>query len=144
MKKYRLYLCLILAGFSLQAIAQIHVKGINHVALAVENIEVSRQFYGHTIGLEAIEVPDELKAIRAWFRLGAGQELHLLAGRKKDVYHDKNGSHFSITIANADDVEAYLKLQAIPYERQQRFDGIWQIFIKDPDGYVLEFNEAKP
>lgn len=124
--------------------AQIAITGYNHVALAVQNIDSSANFYHNIIGLERIPVPDELKAIRAWFKIAPGQELHLLAGRETPVSNnDRNGAHFSFSIPDADPVEAYLKKQGIAYHRQQRFDKAWQIYITDPDGYVIELNEPK-
>ncbi|MEK7257349.1 MAG: family 16 glycoside hydrolase [Bacteroidota bacterium] len=124
--------------------AQITVSGYNHVALAVKDINESARFYREIIGLEPIEVPDHLKAIRSWFKIAPGQELHLLAGRTFPVTNnDPNLAHFSLTIPDADPVEAYLKTKGLPYLRQQRFDGAWQIYIADPDGYFIELNEPK-
>lgn len=129
----------------LQALpAQIPVTGYNHVALAVKDIQESAKFYGEFMGLERIEVPEHLKAIRSWFKIAPGQELHLLAGRTFPVTNnDPNLAHFSLTIPGADPVEAYLKEKNYPYLRQQRFDGAWQIYITDPDGYFIELNEPK-
>jgi catechol 2,3-dioxygenase-like lactoylglutathione lyase family enzyme len=131
--------------FLLQTLpAQIPVTGYNHVALAVEDIQESAKFYGEFIGLESVEVPEHLKAIRSWFKIAPGQELHLLAGRTFPVTNnDPNLAHFSLTIPDADPVEAYLKEKNYPYLRQLRFDGAWQIFIADPDGYFIELNEPK-
>lgn len=124
--------------------AQIPTTGYNHVSLQVADIAKSADFYGKVVGLETIEVPDNLKAIRAWFVVASGQQLHLLAGRKDPVTNnDKNGSHFSLTILDADPIEQYLLEQGLPYHRQQRFDGASQIYITDPDGYVIELNEPK-
>ncbi|HRI62044.1 MAG TPA: DUF1080 domain-containing protein, partial [Saprospiraceae bacterium] len=124
--------------------AQIPVTGYNHVALAVKDIKESAKFYREFIGLEPIEVPEHLKAIRSWFKIAPGQELHLLAGRTFPVTNnDPNLAHFSLTIPDADPVEAYLKEKKYPYLRQQRFDGAWQIYITDPDGYFIELNEPK-
>lgn len=136
--------CLLISVWLAQtAHAQIEITGINHVALAVEDIRTSTVFYRDVIGLQPIPVPDDLKGIRSWFQIAPGQELHLLAGRKTAVFHDKNGSHFSLSIPNADPVETYLKANNISYHRQQRFDMAWQIYISDPDGYVIELNEPK-
>lgn len=134
-----------LALFSTPALfAQIAINGYNHVALSVKDIEISAHFYRELVGLEAITVPDNLKAIRAWFKIAPGQELHLLAGRADSVANnDRNGAHFALSIADANPVEAYLKVKGWPYHRQQRFDGAWQIYITDPDGYVIELNEPK-
>jgi lactoylglutathione lyase len=124
--------------------AQINILGYNHVALAVANIDSSAAFYRDIVGLEPLAVPDHLKAIRAWFKIVPGQELHLLAGRGTPVSNnDRNGAHFALTIPDADPVEDYLKAKGIAYHRQQRFDKAWQIYITDPDGYVIELNEPK-
>ncbi len=128
------------------SLSQINVSGYNHVALSVQDINISTAFYKDIIGLKPLAVPDDLKAIRSWFVIGPGQELHLLAGRTKPVcddFNDKNGSHVALKIPDVDACENFLKLKNIPYRRQQRFDGAWQIYITDPDGYVIEFNEPK-
>lgn len=131
-------------NIALTASAQITVLGYNHVALSVANIDSSARFYREVIGLEVVAVPENLKTIRAWFKIAPGQELHLLAGRKAPVSNnDRNGAHFALSILDADPVEAYLKSKGIPYHRQQRFDKAWQIYITDPDGYVIELNEPK-
>ncbi len=133
--------CLVI-GFSL--FSQISTTGYNHVGLSVKEIDASAKFYREVVGLQPIEVPDNLKAIRAWFKVAPGQELHLLAGRTDPVTNnDKNGAHFSLTIQDADPIEAYLKKTGLAYHRQQRFDGAYQIYITDPDGYVIELNEPK-
>ena len=140
----RLFILAFFFVFAGNLSAQIAVGGYNHVALAVANIDSSARFYREIVGLEPIQVPDNLKAIRAWFKVAPGQELHLLAGRSAPVSNnDRNGAHFSFTIQNADPVEEYLKEKGLPYIRQQRFDKAWQIYITDPDGYVIELNEPK-
>jgi lactoylglutathione lyase len=124
----------------------ISIMGYNHVGLAVKDLKVSATFYREIIGLSPLDIPDNLLAIRRWFKIAPGQELHLLLGRENPVANnDKNGAHFSLSIpANAaDDVEAFLKEKNLPYVRQKRFDGAYQIFITDPDGYVIELNEPK-
>jgi len=135
----------LLFALSLQTLsAQITITGYNHVALAVKDIQESAKFYGEFLGLEKIEVPEHLKAIRSWFKIAPGQELHLLAGRTFPVTNnDPNLAHFSLTIPDADPVEAYLKEKNYPYLRQKRFDGASQIYIADPDGYFIELNEPK-
>lgn len=129
---------------SFDVAAQIPVTGYNHVALAVKDIEASARFYREIVGLEPIEVPDNLKTIRSWFKIAPGQELHLLAGRVDPVANnDRNGAHYSFSILDANPIENYLKAKGLPYHRQQRFDGASQIYITDPDGYVIELNEPK-
>ena len=136
-------LLFLLAGlFPISISAQVTISGFNHLALSVTDIEASTVFYRDILGLEPIEVPDGLKAIRSWFKFGGGQDLHLLAGRTVPVAdNSRTSSHYSLTIPDADEVEVFLVKKGMDYHRQQRFDGAWQIYISDPDGYVIELNE---
>ncbi|WP_026994316.1 VOC family protein [Flectobacillus major] len=137
--------------FTSKTYAQDTPKGItilsyNHVGLAVKDLKVSSAFYREIIGLTPVSVPDNLLSIRRWFQIAPGQELHLLLGRNEPVSNnDKNGAHFSLSIPtnSADGIEAFLKSKGIAYHRQQRFDGAFQIYVTDPDGYVIELNEPK-
>lgn len=131
-----------------QSVAQAQDKlGIvkhNHLALHVKDIQASAKFYGEVLGLERIPVPENLKAIRAWFRIGTDQQIHLLDGRTETIVHDRNGSHFALFVESMEKSEAFLKARQIPYHLQTRFDGVKQIYFSDPDGYLLELNEYKP
>jgi len=113
----------------------------NHLGFQVADLQKSTKFYGEILGLERIEVPDNLKAIRAWFKIGDVNQIHLLAGRTQPVVNDRNGSHTALFVDDIAKAEAYLKQNNIEYHRQVRFDGVVQIFFSDPDGYVLEYNE---
>jgi lactoylglutathione lyase len=143
--------CLFLNAF--QGISQgteptkgITILSYNHVGLAVKDLKTSVTFYREIIGLSPLDVPDNLLAIRRWFKIAPGQELHLLLGRENPVANnDKNAAHFSLSIPtnSADGIEAFLKEKNVPYHRQKRFDGAFQIYVTDPDGYVIELNEPK-
>jgi lactoylglutathione lyase len=124
----------------------IEIMSYNHVGLAVKDLKTSVIFYRDIIGLSPLDVPDNMLAIRRWFRVAPGQELHLLLGRENPVANnDKNGAHFSLSIPtnSADGIEAFLKEKNVLYHRQKRFDGAFQIYVTDPDGYVIELNEPK-
>ncbi|RIV19015.1 glyoxalase [Fibrisoma montanum] len=115
----------------------------NHLALHVKDIPTSTAFYREVLGLKSIPVPENLKAIRAWFDIGNGQQIHLLAGRTEPIVHDRNGSHIALFVENMDKSEAYLNAKKIPFHKQTRFDGVVQIYFADPDGYLFELNEGK-
>ena len=124
----------------------ITILSYNHVGLAVKDLKTSVAFYREIIGLSPLDVPDNLLAVRRWFKVAPGQELHLLLGREQPVANnDKNAAHFSLSIPtnSADGIEAFLKEKNVPYHRQKRFDGAFQIYVTDPDGYVIELNEPK-
>ncbi|MCU0325022.1 MAG: VOC family protein [Spirosomaceae bacterium] len=151
MKFIQIFLFAIFVSFQIKAQENTGAKPIviisyNHVGLAVKDLQASAKFYREILGLEPVQVPDNLVAIRRWFQITEGQQLHLLLGRRDPVSNnDKNGAHFSLTIPanSADGVEAFLKEKKIEYIRQKRFDGAYQIYVTDPDGYVIELNEPK-
>ena len=154
MKKYSKKILFIIFMFlSFKGISQevkitkgITILSYNHVGLAVKDLKISVVFYRDIIGLSPLDVPNNMLAIRRWFRVAPGQELHLLLGRENPVANnDKNGAHFSLSIPtnSADEIEAFLKEKNVPYHRQKRFDGAYQIYVTDPDGYVIELNEPK-
>lgn len=112
---------------------------LNHVALHVENLELSMEFYGEKLGLEAIARPD-FDFPGAWYRLGQFQELHLIAGRAAVVNSSTRGSHFALGVADMEEAESFLTSRGIDHTpRQTRPDGAFQIYIEDPDGYWIEF-----
>ena len=69
MKKNLMVLCLFFAmnGYSQ---TKAGITGHNHLGLQVADLQVSAKFYGDILGLERIEVPENLKAIGAWFKIG--------------------------------------------------------------------------
>ena len=149
--KIILFITLIFLSFKGLSQESKSTKGItilsyNHVGLAVKDLKTSVAFYREIIGLSPLDVPDNLLSIRRWFKIAPGQELHLLLGRENPVANnDKNSAHFALSIPtnSADEIEAFLKEKSVPYHRQKRFDGAFQIYVTDPDGYVIELNEPK-
>lgn len=143
----RIMILLLAVFFSAQLIAQakakIEVVKHNHVALQVKDITVSTKFYKDVLGLEPVAVPDSLKAIRSWFKLGADEQIHLLAGRTVPVNNERNGSHFALFVQSIKAAELYLQEHQMNFHKQVRFDGTVQIYITDPDGYLIELNEMK-
>lgn len=143
----RLTIFLLAVFLSVQLFAQteakIEVVKHNHVALQVKDIAASTKFYKEVLGLEPIAVPDSLKAIRSWFKLGTDQQIHLLAGRTIAVNNDRNGSHFALFVQSITATELFLQKHQMAFHKQVRFDGAVQIYIADPDGYLIELNETK-
>ncbi len=138
------FVALLLTGSAFaQTDAKIEVVKHNHVALHVKDIAASTKFYRDVMGLEPVAVPDSLKAIRSWFKLGTDQQIHLLAGRDFDVKNDRNGSHFALFVTSITAAEKYLTQHKMSFHKQVRFDGAVQIYVADPDGYLIELNEVK-
>ncbi|WP_338875609.1 VOC family protein [Spirosoma sp. SC4-14] len=137
-----LFTCICLVSTSVLAQDKLGIVRHNHLSIHVKDVPKSAAFYRDVMGLKPIPVPDNLKAIRAWFDLGDGQQIHLLNGRTEDIVHDKNGSHFALFVADINKSEQYLKSQNIAFHRQVRFDGVVQVYFSDLDGYLFKLNEA--
>ena len=114
------------------------IQELNHVAIHVRDVEASSRFYSDVLRLEAIPRPAFTFA-GAWFRLGAIQELHIIGERTEPVQSNNRGNHFALRVDNLDEWEAHLaKVKADFRPRKMRPDGAWQVFLRDPDGHVVE------
>jgi len=125
------------SGF-LAAVFKMKIQELNHVAIHVSDVEKSCEFYRRVLQLEAIPRP-AFTFPGAWFRLGTNQELHLIGDRAEPVFSHNRGNHFALQV---DDLDAWerrfdsLKVEHLP--RKRRPDGASQLFIRDPDGHVIE------
>ena len=70
----------------------------DHVALSVENVDQSAQFYMETLNLQEITNRTQINGIR-WFSLGEGKELHLISILKDNITINK-AVHFAIISAD--------------------------------------------
>jgi len=114
------------------------VLELNHVALHVSDVENSTGYYREVLLLETIPRP-AFTFPGAWFRVGSSQELHLIGERIEPVIASNRGNHFALRVEELDSWEAHLrKIGAEFRSRKQRPDGAWQVFLRDPDGHVIE------
>jgi catechol 2,3-dioxygenase-like lactoylglutathione lyase family enzyme len=128
-----------------------NIRKADHVSLLVANTERSLQFYTQVLGMQEIPRPKNFDFPGAWLTK-ANFQIHLIGeeveGRAKQVnpgYHADElalgrGTHVAFEV---DDLEA-----AIQHLREQgveivggprpRGDGVQQMYICDPDGYIVE------
>jgi lactoylglutathione lyase len=114
------------------------VLELNHVAVHVKDLEASRNFYRNILRLEPLPRP-AFNFPGAWFRLGGQQELHLIGERIEPVLSHSRGNHFALRVDDLDEWETHLrqaKADFVPPKR--RPDGARQLFMRDPDGHVIE------
>lgn len=108
-----------------------------HVALQVSNLEKADDFYTHIIGLQ--KVARNLTFAGSWYQIGSFQ-LHLIVSEwaKHPAREDKWGRHPHITFAihDLEGVIRSLTEQHIPF--QMSSSGRAALFVKDPDGNVVE------
>jgi lactoylglutathione lyase len=120
----------------------------NHIALYVADVEKSATFYHEVIGAEVI--PDPFRDKRhIWFKIGEHNQLHLIAGNSEA--ERGKGVHFAFSVSSFDDLLGHLDRLDVRYddgrdnagEIRLRPDGVKQIYVRDPDGYVIEINEDR-
>ncbi|MFC0184800.1 Glyoxalase/Bleomycin resistance protein/Dioxygenase superfamily protein [Pseudarcicella hirudinis] len=119
------------------------IKEINHVALYVRDVGVSMKFYGETLELEQDFRRPAFDFGGAWYKLGSRQSLHLLDGRTdEEISSSSRRNHFAVEVESIKECEAFLRNKGLEFMGPKlRPDGVPQIFLKDPDGYWMEFTE---
>lgn len=135
--------------FQAYAHAQSSNATLNHIALHVNNLPKSTQFYQETIGLDTIPEPFH-DGNHTWFAIGYKSHLHLIGGAKPAVERDKN-THLCFTVPSVEQFLERLKKIQWPYEDwagtagaiTKRVDGVKQVYFRDPDGYWIEVNDAR-
>ena len=114
------------------------IRELNHVAIHVSDVEKSCRFYREVLQLEPMPRP-AFTFPGAWFRLGANQELHIIGDRADPVISHNRGNHFALEVDDLDAWNRHLdSAEAEHLPRKRRPDGAWQLFLRDPDGHVIE------
>ena len=116
-----------------------------HVSVTVTDIAAADRFYGETIGLPRLPRPD-FGFPGSWFGLGNGLELHLIVNeglRRPDAERRRfevKYPHFAIAVEDADRTRGALVAAGLAVdELYSSPTGLRQLFVKDPDGNMVEF-----
>ena len=114
----------------------------NHISLHVSNVEKSTHFYCQLLGMEQLPRP-KFAYNGAWISMGDGLSIHLIEGKDYETNSSNRGNHFAFSTENVNALEIDFRSKGIEIVSNKiRVDGIRQMFIKDPDGYYVEFNES--
>ena len=120
------------------------IHELNHVMIRVRDLEESVRFYGEILGLRPIPRP-AFDFPGAWFALGR-QELHLIGDPQRALPHAGNPHHFALRVD--DPTAARREIEARGWTKLRgpspRPDGAMQLFVTDPDGYLIELMSALP
>ncbi|WP_336515369.1 VOC family protein [Pollutibacter soli] len=132
-----------------QVYAQEAKARLNHIAFYVTDLKVSTDFYMNLVGLDSIPEPFH-DGLHTWLLIGPKSHLHLIVGGKQRFEHHKH-THLCFTVASVEDFAKKLNDRKIyyedwpgkPYAITTRVDGVKQLYLKDPDGYWIEINDAR-
>ena len=121
-----------------------HMVALNHVAIQVNDLNISTAFYKDIFGLSEVPAPFP---IARWLKTSNGLMLHIVSGRNRPL-DSTRWDHFALACDSMDALIARLETKGIPWsdingkpEVQIRPDGVKQIFVRDPDGYWIEVND---
>ena len=113
------------------------IHALQHVSIRSRDLDRARDFYERLLGLPTVPRP-ELGFPGAWYGIGASQ-LHLIAHEKLMDGIDPTDPHFALEVESLEAVRRELEAQGVPF---LEFGGS-QLWVRDPDGNVVEIAEAR-
>lgn len=122
-----------------------HEVSFAHVSVTVTDLGRAREFYRDKLGFEEIARP-EFNFPGAWFNLGGGLQLHLIVNetiQRSDHERrtfDVKYAHFALFTEEAGQLFEALRIRGLAvHEFYSSPTGMRQLFVKDPDGNMIEF-----
>jgi catechol 2,3-dioxygenase-like lactoylglutathione lyase family enzyme len=129
---------------------------LEHFLIQVEDIAATRAWYERVLGLKAGYTPD-FKFPVCWLYLGGRDVLHITEGganvsdnRKKYVGQQSTATrgtgvidHVGFRCTGLKDMLAHLSAEGVAFDTRQVDDqGLFQVFLFDPNGIKVELNFA--
>lgn len=116
------------------------IRGYLHTAIVVQDLAAARRFYEGILGL--IPVERSLKFPGIWYQIGSSQ-LHLMAtsvAPSSSFNPEKWGRNPHIAFAVQDFTALQATLTAKNHPFQVSSSGRSALFVRDPDGNVIELS----
>lgn len=104
---------------------------LHHASIRIGDLERSRRFYEDLLGFRRAERPD-MGFPGEWYGLGEGQ-LHLIQIPKHGEGIDPSDPHFAVEVEDLEATKQALDEAGVPWVELP--GAIW---VRDPDGYVVE------
>jgi len=140
---------LLLTLFSLSIMSHLSIAQakITHLAVYVEDLKRSADFYSSVFDFEELDEPFK-DGLHAWYDIGNNIALHIIQAPWEPVTINKN-NHICFSVPDMDAFIKNLNELNVDFEDWPgntgkiniRPDGIQQIYIRDPDGYWIEIND---
>jgi catechol 2,3-dioxygenase-like lactoylglutathione lyase family enzyme len=121
------------------------VIDIHHVAVKTADVERTVRFYNKVLGTRTVPRPD-FPFPGAWLSLGSTM-FHLYGGNaamSRDGTVPTGGAavdHIALTAKDFDAMRRVLQDRALDWrENDIPSAGLWQLFVHDPNGVLIELN----
>jgi glyoxylase I family protein len=121
-------------------IMAIKISGFHHAGVLVTDIERAAAFYETVFGFPTLERPDFGFPGR-WYDLGNGLQLHLMSTENLPAHSTDNPKfdrHIALTVPHLEQTAAQLTQLGIAFARGSGRGGAAQLFLRDPDGNMIE------
>lgn len=142
---------IVIISFCQFSVAQTKPKvRINHTAIFVKDLKVTKAFYEGILGLDTIPEPFH-DGKHVWYNMGfPGVSMHVIQGASEKKEYYKN-QHTCFSLESVENFTKVLQKNNIVFEDvagkknaiTTRVDGVKQIWLQDPDGYWIEVNDAR-
>jgi catechol 2,3-dioxygenase-like lactoylglutathione lyase family enzyme len=124
----------------------IRVKSLDHVTIVVRDLAKTRQFYVDGLGMDEVVRP-AFSFAGQWFQAGSTMIHTILEFPGSDPAGvgstaNSRGHHFAFLVDDVTTAVARLQELGIPLvaPAKLRPDGANQVFIRDPDGHLVELS----
>jgi catechol 2,3-dioxygenase-like lactoylglutathione lyase family enzyme len=118
---------------------------LHHVGIRCKNVEASERFYTDVLGMTKVDRPD-FDFPGAWLQMGTTM-FHLMGGYAAqgpggECYTGSAAvDHLALNAREFDAMRKRLESFGLQYRENHIVPfGIWQLFVDDPDGIVIELN----
>lgn len=118
---------------------------IHHVAIKTQDLEATDRFYSEVLGLEQVHRPD-FDFPGTWFDLGSTM-IHIMAGSAglggdgKPTQGSASVDHIALKAHDFDGMKQTVIDKGHDYREFAIPDfGLWQLFVRDPNGVIIELN----
>ena len=126
----------------------IAAPALDHVGIQASDLDRTIRFYTTVLGLREVPAPFS-KADARWMTFENGYKLHVVGHGQAATTHNK-WDHIALACSDLPAMIARLESLHVAWTDmsgdrtlQRRPDGVTQIFIRDPDGYNIELNDAR-
>lgn len=124
------------------------IVGVAHIGVKTDDLEKSRQFYGHDLGYQEPFTVDNPKPpgglMLTYFKVNDHQYIEVFPNLKSPT--EDRLSHIAFETTNARQLRDYLASKGVnvPAALKPGLDGNLSFMIKDPDGHNVEFVQYMP
>lgn len=118
---------------------------IQHVAIRTDDLDATNDFYTGVLGMTMADRPN-FNFPGSWLQMGETM-IHVLAG---DAGLDDDGGftpgsnavdHLALGAVGFDDFKKNIVDRGMPWRENDIPEfGLWQLFVKDPNGITIELN----